>query len=327
MKPIRRKKNPSRSAAPFLGLALAALTLSALGLGCQKKIPTAPAPAPTATPTPTPDGCPIVATLHFAGNLNSAQRADQAGGFVDQSTLPTWISASGSALTNSAKLAMVAYNTTGYAYHQVADFTTPEDATNPIPHLTTPLLNGGMPVTSVFPLATFNWDQASPLPPAASCAKPVTDAEGHPREVTFQFYQVNDLGQAGVNPNPPHQAAWAWFAFETTGGVAPSTAHLLGGSALVEGYPGEPCSCDHGHAGWLYSGDLVFFNADGSLAGEGGLAGPVSPTSFQVRPSLYLPPLTGSNSSRITLGFGTAGLVGYGKRDGLTGDAAASSVH
>ena len=65
----------------------------------------------------------------------------------------------------------------------------------------------------------YVWDQQPPTPPAAQSVENVYDSLGNPRQITVQFYQVNDLGAAGVNnPNGPNQVCYAWYAFDTTGG-------------------------------------------------------------------------------------------------------------
>jgi hypothetical protein len=313
--------------AAYLASCVMALAFVIGNTGCQMKTITSPLPVMTPTPTATPYGCPVAATLNLVGNLDSTQRADMPGGVIDVYALPLFSLGMGPYFYNNAKIQPVMYGSTGMAISQVSDFTSPEDTTNPVPHLPAQILNGGFPVTAAVGMTMFNWDQPTPLPPATVCTKAVTDIDGNVRQITFQFFQVVDLGQAGVNPNPPHQAAWAWYAFETTGGATPSHTNLLGGTALVEGYDGYPCSCDRNNAGWMYLGELLTFNTDGSLASQGGAAGPLGPTGYQVMASLYLPPVSGTNVSRIYLNFGTAGVAGYGRRNGLTGDAAPSSVH
>jgi flagellar hook-basal body protein len=97
---------------------------------------------------------------------------------------------------------------------------------------------------------------------------------------------------------------------------------------------------NQGVLGQIEIGDLIYFNTDGSLASAGGGFGVppgnpfgVPPTGgFPSAPHIYLPPAnnpfpispipsTGSEIIQITLNFGTAGVIGVGQRDGLTGDA------
>jgi hypothetical protein len=324
------RQTPDLRRAMVVTLFAVAVMLS-LGPGCKKKgidSPLAPLPLPIATATSTPDGCVIAESVHLTGNLNAAQRADQSGGIIDLSYLPLYIIGGDPKFYNAAKIAPVTYGTSGEAIKQIADFTTPEDTGNIAPHLTQPLITGGFTLFCASHAGNYNWILTTPAPPAATCVKTVTDLGGQTRQLTFQFFQVNDLGQAGINTSPSPQTAWAWYVFETTGGTLPSEYNLLGGSAVVEGYEDLPCSVDHGHTDWLYVGDLLFFNADGSLASQGGSAGPsMTSIGYQVKPSVYLQPLGSYPISRIYLDFGTAGLPGYGKRDGLTGDAAPSAVH
>jgi len=182
--------------------------------------------------------------------------------------------------------------------------------------------------------------------PAHSMTQTVYDSLGNPREVTINFYQVNDLGDGGLNDsNGPSQVAYAWYAFETTGGVAVSTDNLLGGTAIVEGDTGSGFGTlmgfDRGNDGTQYCGDLLYFNTDGSLATSGGVAiggtGTLTASEYAT-PMIYLPalndpaigdpisplPTVGAEVLAIDLNFGTAGALGTGQRDGLYCDAAGS---
>jgi hypothetical protein len=292
-------------------------------------VPSSPI-VPTPTLTATPVGCPIIATVNLTGNLSSTQAASTTGGILNLSpsgapVIPIgYFYTLGSTFWNASKLQFISYGASGgSALQLVADPTQPVDSTNPQPNLTTPLLNGGL-VGGGWPLT---W-----ATPACSAVKTVTDAGGNSRQITFQFFQVHDLGTASptINSAPLTQAIWAWYAFDTTGGAAVGTASLLGGSGLGEGVTTLQCSIDRGYTGYMFFGDLLCFNADGSLATEGAMYGPPSPSgpvNHQAVPSLYLPSYNGSAISRVTVNFGTAGLPGYGKTNGLTGTTAASAVN
>jgi flagellar hook-basal body protein len=130
----------------------------------------------------------------------------------------------------------------------------------------------------------------------------------------------------------PSQTAYAWYAFDTTGGAVPSTANLVGGSGIIEGQVGAPLTgYDRGVTGNQYWGDLITFNTDGSLASTGGVQNAGGVGTQSTTPDIYLPPLnapgtspipsTGAEITQIKLNFGTAGVLGAGQRNGLTGDA------
>jgi hypothetical protein len=133
----------------------------------------------------------------------------------------------------------------------------------------------------------YVWDQQPPVPPAAQATETVYDSLGNPRQITVQFYQLNDLGADGINnPMGPNQVCYAWYAFETTGGKAVSTANLLGGTGIGEDDP----YFDRGNPNYRYLGDFLWFNTDGSLAssgGEGGFFGPPGLASnFMIAPPI-----------------------------------------
>jgi flagellar hook-basal body protein len=204
------------------------------------------------------------------------------------------------------------------------------------------------------PAGTFVWDQQPPENPAHQVVETVYDSEGNPRQVTVNFYQVNDLGAGGINnPAGPNQVAYAWYAFDTTGGQQPTTANLVGGTGIFEGdLTGAADGYNRGEAGAEFAGDLVVFNTDGSLLSTGGdqIAG--LGAGEMSMPDIYLPPLNingavptapvpvggnngpgapasplptlGAQITQITLNFGTAGILGQGRRDGLYSDAEGS---
>jgi flagellar hook-basal body protein len=81
--------------------------------------------------------------------------------------------------------------------------------------------------------ANYAWDQQPPVNPAHQIVEQVFDSEGNPRQVTINFYQVNDLGNGGINNTAgPNQVAYAWYAFDTTGGAQPTSANIVGGTGL-----------------------------------------------------------------------------------------------
>lgn len=195
----------------------------------------------------------------------------------------------------------------------------------------------------------YVWDQQPPQNPAHQIVEQVYDSEGNPRQVTINFYQVNDLGNAGVNnPAGPNQVAYAWYAFDTTGGKLPVTANLVGGTALIEGDPNAPLAgFNRGVAGDVFAGDLLVFNTDGSLLSTGGMQLGGTGAGDQAMPNIYLPPINipgaaptgqppvnngvgapasplptqGAEITQITLNFGTAGILGFAGRDGVYSDA------
>jgi hypothetical protein len=252
--------------------------------------------------------CSTVTTLNFTGNLNSAQAATSPGGVLNlgTSSSPIMPLALPGVLFNTVKLNIGTYGS-GNALFQVADLTTPLDTQAPaLANHTTPLVFGAVDedvalVTSKsIPSSTFAWDQSPVIPAGVTVIKSLTDVAGNPRQVTFLFYQVNDIGTASpaVNPNPPHQAAWAWYAFDTTGGKAPNTTTLIEGTDIVQcSFPFisnylPSCFADRGVAGDGYSGDLIYFNSDGSLASEGAVRYTGS-FAVQAKPQIILPPLGG----------------------------------
>ncbi len=181
----------------------------------------------------------------------------------------------------------------------------------------------------------------------------VYDTLGQEREVTFWFFQTNDLTAAP----PANNAEWAWYAFDTTDGPA-DASNVQGGTGLQEIF-------DRNTALQFPIGEFLAFNPDGSLQMQGAV-GPNAQQEF--KPILYLdrtnwttgpispypsppftPPTTGmpwqigtERYIMVTVHFGSAWesaldtswenhsnfSVGNGKfiggayRDGITGDAA-----
>ncbi|HEY5039420.1 MAG TPA: flagellar hook-basal body complex protein, partial [bacterium] len=145
--------------------------------------------------------------------------------------------------------------------------------------------------------------------------------------------QVNDLGPGGINAPPRSQVAYAWYAFDTTNNAPVNTASLIGGSGLIEGDPNLAGldGYDRGVAGTGYWGDLLYFNTDGSLGSMGAVE---NIGAQQTAPHLYLSPLQpainpgvspipviGAEVLDVTVNFGTAGMLTFGRRDGMFADA------
>lgn len=206
--------------------------------------------------------------------------------------------------------------------------------------------------------ADYAWDQQPPINPAHQIVEQVFDSEGNPRQVTINFYQVNDLGDGNVNNSAgPNQVAYAWYAFDTTGGAQPNSTNIVGGTGLMEGDVNGN-AYDRGVTGDEFFGDLLVFNTDGSLLSTGGfenngfVAGANGNVYLQAMPDIYLPPMNnpgvpvipgnppnpangmngpaspiptqGAQITQITLNFGTAGVLGFGQRDGIYSDAEGS---
>lgn len=292
--------------------------------------------------------------ITFQGNLDAAQQATTNGGIFNmapngQPVLPiaATLIVLGSATTVDPDRMLtvppiVAGVPANFNFSQIANLSE-QIGGQPVP-----LNNGFINLTGAKAAAgNYAWEQQPPLPPSAQMSQTVFDSTGNQHNITFQFYQINDIGAGGVNPaGGPSQTAYAWYAFDTTGNKAVSTNNLLGGTGIGEGdfqipgnifdgfdrgsttVPGQPV---------LYGGDFLYFNTDGSLASSGGIGGPPSPPgppNFMSIPRIYLPnddpsvtspiPTGGAEITPIDLNFGSFGILGVGKRDGLTGDAQGS---
>ena len=281
--------------------------------------------------------------VEFSGNLDAAQQATDSGGVLDLGTQmeptlpiavnlgyfgPVWA-------TDSSRLTYTTLPNGDFALQQVAGLSTT---------MAYPITNGMIDISLAKGMGgNYAWEHVPPIPAASIATSVVYDSTGFPREVTVLFYQVNDLGDGGVNSaSGTNQAVYAWYAFETTGGVQPKTEDLLGGTGIIEGdcVPlGGQWYYDRGRSGDLYAGDFIWFNTDGSLASTGGSGGP-NPTppgapNYMTIPRVYLPavnvnppisplPTQGAEIVSVDLDFGTGGLLGDGKRDGLYSDAAGS---
>jgi flagellar hook protein FlgE len=299
-------------------------------------------------------------TMTFTGNLDAAQQAatgvlttNNNGGVLQQFIppvgagnneiiLPTGLTAAGAAGLPQA--GTVTYAAADTALNANGEFVQAANlsitANGPLPVVTQGV---GLDAVVADDTGTYAWEQQNPpVTPALTSQETVYDSNGNARTVTIQMYQVNDLGAAGINAAAgPSQTMYAWYAFDTTGGAAVSTANLVGGTGIIEGEGGPVAAqvgYDRGVAGNQYAGDFLFFNTDGSLASTGGagVAGGVAGT--QQLPDIYLPalnpgtpaapgvavspvPSTGAEITQISLNFGTAGVLGAGERNGLTGDA------
>jgi flagellar hook protein FlgE len=286
--------------------------------------------------------------MNLQGNLDAFQQATANGGVlnlnpngqpvlplavsIDQGILAGFPTLNPAVATEQAIPAGPVTAATSYAIQQTADFSAAQS----------PIVDFGIDLNLVTANeGNYAWEQQPPLPPATQISETVYDSNGEPRQVTIQFYQVNDLGAGGVNSaSGPSQAAYAWYAFDTTGGQAVSTANLLGGTGILEGDTAPLSGYDEGNLAQIEIGDLIYFNTDGSLASAGGGFGVPPGNIFGVPPSggfpaaphIYLPPTnnplpispipsTGAEITQITLNFGTFGAIGVGQRNGLTGDA------
>ncbi len=184
----------------------------------------------------------------------------------------------------------------------------------------------------------FVWDQQPPETPADQTTETVYGSNGNPYQITIQFYQVNDLGDGGVNnPNGPNQAVYAWYAFNTTNGAAVSTATLVGGTGILEGDV-NGAAYNRGQDGASFWGDFLVFNTNGTLLSTGGAEN----NGAQAVPDIYIPnenvngavpglngdiapssplPTQGSQVVQISLNFGQAGILGDGESNGLYSEA------
>jgi flagellar hook protein FlgE len=298
--------------------------------------------------------------ITFQGNLDAAQQATSSGGIFNM------VGAAGPVLPIAATMLELG---TANTVDPDRMLTTPPIPPGPLPPALPPMVNfnftqtanlseqiGGQPVplnngflnlTGAQAFAgNYAWEQQPPLPPATQMSETVYDSTGTQHTITIQFYQVNDIGSGGINAaNGPSQACYAWYAFDTTGAKTVSTANLLGGTGIGEGdfetgnfFQGyDRGSTTAAGQNFLYGGDFLYFNTDGSLASSGGIGGPPSPPgppNIMSIPRIYLPnddptytsavPTNGAEITVINLDFGTFGVLGVGRRDGLTGDAQGS---
>jgi flagellar hook-basal body protein len=287
--------------------------------------------------------------INFSGNLDALQQANQPGGIVDlfpgfpapnaSPSLPLGLDLAyfGPVGLNPQKAQPIILPGGGIAIQQVGNLAGPAA---PGSSTVEPVVLGAVNLGFVKAFNNFAWDQNPPIPPADETSTTVYDSLGNPHQITFLFYQVNDLGSAGVNnPNGPNQVAYAWYAFDTTGGQKPTTANLLGGTGIWEGNlsnPGGLTFYDRNQNNF-YFGDLLYFNTDGSLASTGGTEGIGGPggLAYPSIPEIYLPPFNsnppvspiptdGAEIMGIQINFGTPGVLTQGQRNGLISDAEGS---
>ncbi len=221
------------------------------------------------------------------------------------------------------------------ALHQLADFCLP-DPTVAGSTVASSVVSVGMDLTAS-KADVWIWDNSqlmSENPPAFTMNQTVYNSNGLAKSITILGWQVNDLGDGGINAAAgPNQAAYAWYAFDTSDGQAPATANLLGGTGLTNEYftEGAPGVTTFG------VGDLLFFNTDGSLASTG-MANNAS--IIQCEAHIYIPtapvlggtpaaatspiPTIGAEILDIAIDFGGAGILGEGDRGGCYSDAAGS---
>jgi flagellar hook protein FlgE len=286
--------------------------------------------------------------MNFQGNLDAAQQATSAGGILNlapngKPILPFAVDVQLLGFANSIdtdRMQQDPLGGGGFALQQISNLSEqiggqPVPLENGFTNLATIIANAG----------NYAWELQPPSPPSGQMSETVYDSLGTQHQITVQFYQVNDIGAGGVNPAAgPSQTCYAWYAFDTTGGIPVSTANLIGGTGIGEGDIGGPnplnlITYDRGLTTnpaqpINFGGDFLYFNTDGSLASSGGIAGPPSPPgppNFMSIPRIYIPiddpsqtspiPEQGAEILPINLNFGTFGVLGVGRRDGLTGDA------
>lgn len=319
-----------------------------LSLSCKNPSfqPQMPQNTPT-PPNPTPPGvCSVGITLHLTGNLDTGLELGQSGG-SGFSTGFAWILPVGMGGTcfnvDSNKISpALSYAPLPWTYFQLSDLTSPGDPSSfAMAHHTGPLALGPpapLPIdTSSVTALGYAWDQPGNIPWAGSTSKTFTDNAGFTHQVTIVFYQVNDLGAYFINSPPNNQAIYAWYAFDTSMNNPICDWTLIGGTFLFELSPfSNPVSgsCDdRGVSGDEYWGDYLYFNSDGSLASEGAIRSSGG-SKVQIKPHLFVSGFSTAAcvgcptdvSALIEVDFGTAGMLGYGLRDGVTGDKAPFSI-
>jgi flagellar hook-basal body protein len=298
--------------------------------------------------------------INFQGNLDAAQQANQTSGGI-LNLAPNGVPilpcaavfeifgpppAGVPTVIDSDRMATVPVGAPGgFALQQLANLSE-QIGGQPVP-----LENGFTNLAAIQAEAGgYAWELQPPLPPATQMSQTVYDSLGSPHQITIQLYQVNDIGSGGVNSAAgPSQTCYAWYAFDTTGGQQVSTANLVAGTGIGEGDLGPPAppgpliTYDRGltvnpFQPINFGGDFLYFNTDGSLASSGGIGGPPTlgggPPNFMSIPRVYIPdanpnppgplspiPDQGAQILAVNLNFGTFGVLGVGRRDGLTGDA------
>jgi flagellar hook protein FlgE len=312
---------------------------------------------------------PLATTMvDFAGNLDAFQQANTTGGVLNlggngqPAVLPIALVGAGMGANDGAFDLLPNPNApgTGFVLQQLAnpnvgvngfgDAAGEQGQTAAAPNWTMPIIaNGAQTLTAIqdapgLGTADWAWDQQPPVTPAKQIVETVYDSNGNARQITVNFYQVNDLGVTPNinNPNGPTQVAYAWYAFDTTNGAPVDTATLVGGSGITEGNTSAAVvGYDRGTTGDTFWGDLLVFNTDGSLLSTGGVEN-ANGVIAQAMPDIYLPPenqagappagngvgapasplpTEGAEITQIQMNFGTAGVLGKGQRNGLYSDA------
>jgi flagellar hook protein FlgE len=198
-------------------------------------------------------------TMTFTGNLDAAQQAgtgplatNNNGGVLQQFNpagtviLPTGLTAAGAAGLPQA--GTVTYNAADTVLNPVTGEFTQAANLSITANGAQPVVTQGVGLDAVVAddTGTYAWEQQNPpVTPALTSQQTVYDSNGDARTVTILMYQVNDLGAAGVNAAAgPSQTMYAWYAFDTTGGAAVSTANLVGGTGIIEGEGGPVAAQD-----------------------------------------------------------------------------------
>jgi flagellar hook protein FlgE len=317
---------------------------------------------------------PLATTMvDFSGNLDAFQQATTAGGILNLGgngqppVLPIGmplVNAGGAEGPNPAFGIInnpnpVAAPGTGQVLQQLgnpnegpvgpADNAGIQGATNSQnwtdPIITAPVTLAAVQAEALAAPGTMAWDQQPPVTPAKQVVETVYDSNGNARQITVNFYQVNDLGVTPNinNPNGPNQVAYAWYAFDTTSGAPVNTTTLVGGTGILEGDTSSAVvGYDRGVTGDQFWGDLIVFNTDGSLLSTGGAEATAAGAVAQAMPDIYLPPenlvgappidngalapasplpTQGAEITQVQMNFGNAGVLGQGQRNGLYSDA------
>jgi len=263
-------------------------------------------------------------SLVLSGNLDANQKATFEGGILDLN--PNGRAAIPLAL--ALGLGTAAQTTNGY-FDLTPIGTGGGFALHQLTRLSAPVMSAGVPLSAAQANDGNIWQDPDNVP-AARTDQTVYDPKGNERQISILFYQVNDLGDGGINSTDgPSQAAYAWYAFDTTGGANPSNANLVAGTGILEGevVGQNPQGYNRGIWGDQYVGDLLYFGTDGSLASPGASSfnNLEDPPRAQVAtaPRIYLParqtadaPEGGDGVATITISFGT-----LGQRDGVRGMA------
>src|SRR5581483_9008604 len=94
--------------------------------------------------------------------------------------------------------------------------------------------------------------------PDATSATTVYDSLGNQRQLTMWYLEDGTAANGNIK--------WAWYAFDTTGGAAPTNANCIGGSWLTTTQP-TPNGIPAVPNATIY--EDIQFNPDGSLCNNG----------------------------------------------------------